>query len=386
MLFLRLFSLNKGFSNDKIPIYVIILGILFVLVLAFYSFKNGINFTKMKSLLGLLGLAIINILPIFWSDVPAGNEVFYFFFFGNLGYLIIYLIMANGIKKNCVEFLAVTMSYLALILATQCFYTVFVLRNTVESFFDLWYFLGWGLCNEAGALMCMCIPFIFYLIAKSKDYSAIFGQLLKLFITLVGILATTSRASYLIGLVIFICLAISLLFLSTNKKAYRNIFIFSVFLSITLFIIYRKELIEIFSLMIEKVFKLGLSTNGRYDFWVLGFNKWNESLLFRIFGPGICSILTVGNTAIGDQVVPLVFHSTFVQTLCMGGIIGIIFLGIHFFEKYKTLFHFDKLFLVVMGIGYFLVDVYGMLDNTYHMYYYMIPLVIILAATDKLDS
>ena len=36
-----------------------------------------------------------------------------------------------------------------------------------------------------------------------------------------------------------------------------------------------------------------------------------------------------------------------------------------------------------MLVGYLAVDAYGMIDNTYGMYYYMIPLVILMAALDN---
>ena len=34
-------------------------------------------------------------------------------------------------------------------------------------------------------------------------------------------------------------------------------------------------------------------------------------------------------------------------------------------------------------VGYILVDIYGMADNTYHMYYYMIAISIIMACIDS---
>ena len=43
----------------------------------------------------------------------------------------------------------------------------------------------------------------------------------------------------------------------------------------------------------------------------------------------------------------------------------------------------DKRFLVTIGIGYFFTDLYGLIDNTYYMYYYMLPLMVILAAIDS---
>ncbi len=135
-----IFMINEGFSNSEMPIPIFILGGAFVALIIFFSFKNGFHFKKMHCLYGLLGLAIINFLPIFWCrNVPKGNEVFYFFFFGNLGYLILYFIMANGIKKDSIHLLAVSMSYLAIILAAECSLVVLSKRNEVSNILKLWY-------------------------------------------------------------------------------------------------------------------------------------------------------------------------------------------------------------------------------------------------------
>ena len=40
-------------------------------------------------------------------------------------------------------------------------------------------------------------------------------------------------------------------------------------------------------------------------------------------------------------------------------------------------------FVVYLFMGFLAVDLYGFIDNTYHMYYYMIPLAITLAAIDN---
>ena len=66
----------------------------------------------------------------------------------------------------------------------------------------------------------------------------------------------------------------------------------------------------------------------------------------------------------------------------MGGIVGLLALIFHLFEKYKQLYKKDLAFALAMAIGYFLVDIYGLIDNTYGMYYYMVPLVIVMASLD----
>ena len=78
----------------------------------------------------------------------------------------------------------------------------------------------------------------------------------------------------------------------------------------------------------------------------------------------------------------MVFHSTFFETIAAGGLVGLFFLILHMIQKYKNLYHCDKFLFIILGIGFFILDIYGMIDNTYHMYYFMIPLVVIMATID----
>ena len=79
----------------------------------------------------------------------------------------------------------------------------------------------------------------------------------------------------------------------------------------------------------------------------------------------------------------VVFHSTFFQTLIVGGIFCLAFLLIHLVQKYKMLFSLEKRLAIPLFISFIMVDAYGMIDNTYHMFYYMIPLVTITAFFDS---
>ena len=47
------------------------------------------------------------------------------------------------------------------------------------------------------------------------------------------------------------------------------------------------------------------------------------------------------------------------------------------------LFSLEKKLAIPLFISLIMVDAYGMIDNTYHMFYYMIPLVILLACIDS---
>lgn len=382
-----IFSIGEGFSNSQMPVHIIVLGGIFVITLLFFSIKNGIKLTKMRSLLGLAGLAITNIIPIIWCrNIPAGNEVMYFFFFGNLGYLILYIILVNGIKENSIDMLAVSMSYLIIILAGECAFKVYELKDTTDNILSLWYYMGWGLCNEAGIMICVSIPFVFYLMAKQEKISGIIFQNLKIIIAVVGILLTTSRGSFLFGYVMIIILYIVLLFISKNGRAYQNLFLIYSLIILILMVCFKNHIINFIDDLSKYIFNNKLDDNGRKEIWDMAYNHWNKNWLFKILGPGITCELQERATATGVQLTPLVFHSTFFQTLASSGIVGIIFLGIHFIQKYYNAYKIDKLFFVIVGIGYLIVDIYGMIDNTYHMYYYMIPLMVILAVVDSAIS
>ncbi len=87
-----LFTISTGFSNNEIPIPIIIFVAVFIVVLLIFLIKtikqNGIKFKRMCSFWGLLGLAIMNVIPIFWCNtIESGYEVFYFFF-ADLAYLL----------------------------------------------------------------------------------------------------------------------------------------------------------------------------------------------------------------------------------------------------------------------------------------------------------
>ena len=388
MIVFFLFNFNEGFSNKEIPIILVVLGSIFALVLIIHLFRNKVKLSKMKSAYGLIGLAFVNLLPIFWNKtITEGYEIFYFLFFANLAYLFVYFLVVNGIRKVNLRMLFTTFSMLGIILAAECCIKAIRVLPEFDSIFNVYYHLGWGLCNEAGIMICFSIPFIFYLIAKSDEVKEIIWNLVKLLIALVGLILTTSRGAYLCGFAEVGILAIILLFKANLKKQYRTIFFVCLFGFIAVFLLGYKYTFPLIKKAIDTVFVGGLDDNGRVEIWQKGFNAWLENPLTIILGSGMCSVLEVRESGVdGDiimQLVPLVFHSTFVETLVMGGILGLVCLVIHFIEKYRAIIKVDKLCFYTIGIGMILLDLYGMIDNTYHMYYFMIPLVMMLAVFDN---
>ena len=377
-----IFMFSDGFANDSFPIPIIVFGGIFAVIILFFSFKEGIHLKKMKSLIGLAGLAITSIIPIIWCRVPKGNEVFYFLFFGNLGYLLLYMIMTNGMKENGLDLLAVSMSYLAIILACECAFKVIELKDTVESILDLWYYLGWGLCNEAGIMICMSIPFAFYLMGKQEKLLGMVFQNSKIMIGALGIILTTSRGSYLFGFLEIGILYLVLMFFAKKARVYQNAFLVYFLVLVVGVICFRGMFTKVIESIMNNVFSNQLKDSSRLELWQIGLEHWTSNPRNVIFGPGITCYIQYSQQQQGFIVTPMVFHSTILETLAAGGIIGFIFLAIHMFEKYRNLKRTNTLLFITAGIGFLLVDLYGLIDNTNHMYYFMLPLAIILAVFD----
>lgn len=378
------FSLGTGFSNNEIPIQLIIEATIYIIIILVFTVKQGFHFKKMKSFYGLAGFALINFLPIFWTKtITSDTRMLYFLFFLDACYLIVYMLMANGIKGNCLIFLSKTLSYLGVILAVECALRVWELKDATENIFALWYYMGWGLSNEAGIMICFAIPFVFYLMAKSESVKGILFENVKILVCIIGLLLTCSRGSYIFGFLEIGFFYVALLFCAKKDRAYQNLFLIYSSIIILFLLIFKNDVIVFVQDVYSAVFEQGMSDNGRKDLWQSAMNIFNQNKLYTFLGAGYNVEIKELITAAGRQLGPQVYHSTLFQTLTMGGILGIIFLVIHFIEKYYNIFRCEKLFFVITGVGYLALDAYGMIDNTYHMYYYMIPLVVVMACVDN---
>ncbi len=377
------FTFNEGFANNEFPIPIIVIGGLFIICILFFSFRRGIHFNKMKSLIGLAGLGITTLLPILWMrNVESGYEVINLLYISDLGYLLLYIIMVNGIKEKSMDMFATSMSFLAIILTFQCLKTVWESKDAYENILSMSYSLGWGICNEAGIMLCLSVPFIFYLVSIQNKMSGIIYHNVKIVIAVIGMVLTTSRGTYLFGVIEVLLLYFVLLFTARNKKHYTNFF-FVFFLAILVVMVcFKSQIIKLVMDIKELVFAVQWSGNGREVLWRQAFDIWNQKPLYRLLGPGITCVLNEQMSTGGWQLVPVVFHSTLFETMATGGMIGIAFLMIHLYQKYFHLYRSNKTMFITLGVGLLVVDIYGLIDNTFHMYYYMLPYVSFMATLD----
>lgn len=383
-----MFSNNDGFESTIIPIPLVICTLVLLLVLVIYLIRNKIHLNKAKSCLGIALLGISCALPYFWHNIiTSGKEGLYVMYFAWFLYFILYVLFASSLNKDSFKMLIYAFEYMVILLAFECILKVYVLHkeNPQENILNFWYYLGWGLCNEAGIMMCVGLPFIFInMLKNNKLVNALLGNI-KLIIVGIGMLLTGSRGTFLFGYLELILLYLFYLFKAPNKK---NSFI-GVGLLVVLAIVIAEAFVGIPKLVddIRKcLFFNDLDDSGRKGLWMDAIRMWKKNPLHIIFGGGMVSEFYTVASFHGVAEVFKVYHSTFFETLASFGMVGVLFLGIHLFEKYRQLLKLDRNVAVLIFISYVMVGLYGMIDNTYSMYYYMIPLVIIMATIDNCEN
>lgn len=379
-----IFSIGTGFTTDQKYGPLIGSAIVYFSVFIIYMIRNGIKLKNIKSYKGLLLLGILNLIPlIYHNTIKQGIESgalnqsatsLYILYFGYLCYVVGYFFFVIILDKNSLRMTFKTLGYMSLILSFECI--IYVLTNG----FIKAYRLGWGHVNEAGILILLGLPFLTIGLIKAESKKELILPVIKLLVAIVGIVCSTSRGTYLFGIIeIFVLLVYTFI-----VSKYRKILIASAIgiLALALLGIQIKfGIVPFFNDLIDSVFVRGFYMGDRFRLWKEAFYVWNTDWLTRIFGAGMVGELT--KPGFEDMNTFIVYHSTFFSALAVTGILGVIALGIHFYERYRQVKFFDKNTMIFILIGFVLVDIYGLMDNTYGMYYFMVPIVIFMAAVDS---
>lgn len=383
-----LFCNGDQFSDSKAPIAVIVCGVIFVGVLISYMIRNGVHLKKAKHYKGLLFLSISCFLPILWHRViPQGKEFLYIMYFSYALFLVFYLFMVSSFKKDSFRMVILALEYMAILLALECGLKVLQLHSLEpdKSIFEFSYYIGWGLCNEAGIMMCFGLIFIFLnMIHCTKPYQIILS-FIKIGIVGLGMILTTSRGTYLFGFLELIALLIYSGISIKEKKIYiicSVAFAVLILLGIQIFI----GIPDLFNSIKNNVFVDNLDANGRIELWNKGVQMLERYPGHKLFGAGVVAEFMPSHSQADWVEVFVVYHSTIMECLVAFGVVGLIFMAYHFYEKYKQLLILDKNSMIILLIGYICIDVYGLIDNTYGMYYFMLPLLMFMAALDNLPQ
>ncbi len=385
-----LFSYGKGFDVEEFPYDIVIPVVVYVisiLVFTIINFKKS-KIKKIKNSIGIIIISIAFIIPIFWSNLITNEtKIYYIMYFSWFLYLLLFALLCINLEKGSFRIVVFAFSWLSILIVCELAVTLYecYLTNTARNILSWWYYIGWGLCNEAGIVLCFIMPFIFYELFSSKKTIICLLSIIKIFILLFGILITGSRGSLLFGGIEFLALFIALIVLKTpNKNLKISSITFITLIGFMGLLIYTDY--KLFDDILDGIFSVKFDDLGRKEIWYSGIDCWSLNVRNMIFGSGIVSNIDMRSVYNGVQNTFLVYHSTTIEILVSSGIIGLIGLGIHFAEKYQMLIKKNNALLLLFIIGYFVVDIYGLIDNTYGMYYYMVPLVITMATFNCNDN
>lgn len=387
-------SNREGYHNNSFPIGIIICFILFAICFLIFLIrkirKKELCFSNLKSWKGLFLLAISTILPIFWYNIiPTGLEVMYFVYLSYLLYFVVYFIFALLLNNKSFETLRLSIIIMAIVIVFEEMVELYTLKVNYPEL-DLktvtFYSLGWGCSNEAGILLLMAMPFCFISFIKKEEWKYYLINMLIILFIGVGVLLTLSRGTYLIGFIELASLCVYGFIKAKNRLFYTILIAFSAML----FLVTIQASFGIgnyfYNIVMNGVFLDRFGDNNRFELWKNAYTFYSFDFVRMTFGTGFIAELSNSFTRSGVQLCQIVYHSTLFEMMVVGGNLGIAFLIIHFIEKYRGLKNVDKSLIVIVLIGYFFVDLYGLIDNTYGMYYYMIVLVIIMASIDSLGD
>lgn len=208
---------------------------------------------------------------------------------------------------------------------------------------------GWGITNNVGSVVAMCIPAGFYLSFTKKH-----GWIYTIFANLIYVatLFTQSRNSMLIGTAIYIlCLILSVVFSKKNwwKNLVANASCLLVYFIV--FVLIRDKIDQIFGTVIS----IGLNNNGRFSYYSAGINAFKFSPLF---GTGFFDYKHSWNVYLEGSFLAPRYHSTIIQMMASTGVVGCIAYSFHRIQTFRLLFKrftLNKLF-VGFCIGVILVN------------------------------
>lgn len=202
---------------------------------------------------------------------------------------------------------------------------------------------GWGMYNNVGCAMAMCMPAPFYF-AATKKRGWIFTTIGLAY--MLGVALTFSRGAILFGGIVFLACIIVVLVKSKGKKRLLHLAVLGVAAAIALIVaLVCRSLIE--RLVSELTAHGGFfSSDARIGTYKEG---WEQFKAYPFFGVGFyqCNGYQFGNFTEGSFLPPR-YHDTYIQLLASGGIVALICYAFHRLQTLLLLFRrfsIEKLFM-----------------------------------------
>ena len=352
--------------------YFAIVGALPVSGFFFFFIKNKIKFKRSRFLLP--SLVFCAALLCNGINTPYYLKGINFMMIGQqcVLYLLMAVILFNGIEKLEFQYLAKCLFAAGLVIATQVL-VQYIRADGIRAALDTKATTetGWGMSNTVAAVLAMCVPAAFYLAAKSK-YNYIFLAGAVYFI--LGVFFTLSRGGVLF-MVLLLPFSVYGCLKQTpkeNRRAAAVTLLSSLALVTLTMLVFWEDLNGVILNPLAK----GLDDSSRFQLYKEAIEVF---IKHPIFGVG-----WVGDT---QRVPPFeefyALHSTLFQYLASGGIILTI-AAVWFFGKRYLTFYADfkpcHLFFLMSLLAH---DLYGLIDNTATLPYCIVIAGFIFMALEK---
>ena len=190
-------------------------------------------------------------------------------------------------------------------------------------------YVGWGVYNNIGCVLAMCIPAASYFSVKSR-HGWVFTILSSLL--LLGVCFTQSRGSILFGAITYAGCAVWVLVASKGATRWTNFIVYGgmavgVLISA---LIFREQVKDVFASILE----VEMESNGRLKIYRA---CWETFLGHPVFGVGFYATPGLATEGSAAFIAPRA-HNTYLQLLASGGIFAMVTYLFHRMETGILLF------------------------------------------------
>lgn len=364
-------AFTNSFYYKKLPLLIFYAILILLALIARFVIHGG--FTKVFKTKTRLTFFIIPLTIAFMingafsEDYKIGNLIFGITMAFCMCFL--YLIIVHNIDydETTVTYFCKVCFYIALVLIAELIFVYatgdFIENGSVQKGFM---YFGWGICNNYGAMICILIPPVLYLVMNEKHWYVFY---LVAALSYAATLLSFCRAAMLVGSAGMIIGFVSIMLFGKNAKKCTIANCALATVAIILLILKRQQLSTLFNLILT----VKLDDSGRFDLWKLAIENF---LNHPIFGGGFYSCEFVSRGFL-----PSFYHNTVIEMMAATGAFGLVaylaFRGMTVFLCFRK-FNTEKLFLGLMLavlLGTSLLD--NHIFNVYPLFYHAVLIALI---------
>ena len=330
------------------------------------------KFTFPKFMIGFIAIGISLVLGGLLIDYD--DKVIKMILLGAIAiaFLAFYVCFVSSTKPKFTD-LAFIMMLLGSLLMMQ--YITWAVLNPDVLFEKKHMYFGWASnSNNVAMMLLFTFPFIWYLGYINKGLKS-FAYFFLSFINILVIIVSYSRGSILsIGVtcvLMLICLSIykpsRSIMLKYSFSVIGGLFVCMIALALAFPVQLNAIIGNVLAINLQNL-------NGRVPIYEMMLNNLKDQ---PIFGFGVYA-------SYREDLFYVWGHNTFLQTAYTLGIVGVVAMLWHHIEKYLYCFKNMKFEKAIILFAFIATDIYGFMDVSYFFINFMVVLLVVLIACDKI--